>query len=70
VKKICKKKSLSNVVLFLDGNEEYGYTFYFFNETSSGKVYLKPDAAIPSDWIGATLFYVEKETASVGGGEN
>ena len=70
VKKICKKKSLSNVVLFLDGNEEYGYTFYFFNETSSGKVYLKPDAAIPSDWIGAKLFYVEKETASVGGGEN
>ena len=70
VKKICKKKSLSNVVLFLDGNEEYGYTFYFFNETSSGKVYLKSTDAIPSDWIGATLFYVEKETASVGGGEN
>ena len=70
VKKICKNTSLSNVVLFLDGNEDSGYTFYFINETSSGNLYLHSTDAIPSDWIGAKLFYVEKETASIGGGEN
>ena len=68
--KICKKKSLTKAILLYGGDAEKGYDFFFINGKDKKTFTLKPDAAIPSDWIGAKLFYVEKETASVGGGEN
>ena len=68
--RICKEKSLTKAILLYGGDAEKGYNFYVINGTDKNIFTLKPDAAIPSNWIGAKLFYVEKETASVGGGEN
>lgn len=68
-RKICEKNMLKKVILLYGGNAQKGYNFcYFINNYFW--VNLWPGSSIPSDWIGAKLFYVEKETASVGGGEN
>ncbi len=67
--KICKDKTLTKAILLYGGDAEKGYNFYVINGTDKNIFTLKPDAAIPSNWIGAKLFYVEIETASVGGGE-
>ena len=57
-KKICKEKSLTNVLIIYGGNEYSGYTFCV--NDSYGTETLKPADAVPSDWIGATLFYVKQ----------
>ena len=57
-KKICEEKSLTNVLILYGGNEYSGYTFCV--NDSYGIATLKPTDAVPSDWIGATLFYVKQ----------
>jgi uncharacterized protein YjdB len=57
-KKICEEKSLTNVLIIYGGDEYSGYTFCV--NDSYGTETLKPTDAIPSDWIGATLFYVKQ----------
>ena len=58
-KKICEEKSLTNVLILYGGDEYSGYTFCVNN--SNGIATLKPTDAVPSDWIGATLFYVKQQ---------
>ena len=57
-KKICEEKSLTNVLILYGGDEYSGYTFCV--NDSYGIATLKPTDAVPSDWIGATLFYVKQ----------
>ena len=57
-KKICEEKSLTNVLILYGGDEYSGYTFCV--NDSYGTETLKPADAVPSDWIGATLFYVKQ----------
>ena len=57
-KKICEEKSLTNVLILYGGDEYSGYTFSV--NDSYGIATLKPTDAVPSDWIGATLFYVKQ----------
>ena len=58
-KKICEEKSLTNVLILYGGDEYSGYTFCV--NDSYGTETLKPTDAVPSDWIGATLFYVKQQ---------
>lgn len=58
-KKICEEKSLTNVLILYGGDEYSGYTFCV--NDSYDIATLKPTDAVPSDWIGATLFYVKQQ---------
>ena len=58
-KKICEEKSLTNVLILYGGDEYSDYTFCV--NDSYGTETLKPADAVPSDWIGATLFYVKQQ---------
>ena len=63
-RKICEKKMLKKAILLYGGNAQKGYNFCnFFNNYFW--VNLWPGSFIPSDWIGAKLFYVQKAVTSI-----
>ena len=63
-KKICEKNMLKKVILLYGGNAQKGYNLCYFTNNYFWLNYW-PASSIPSNWIDAKLFYVQKAVTSI-----